>query len=370
MKKEVITLNQAISLVAMFVLGSSLMLGLSRESKQDTWMALLIAMAAVLPVIYIYARLMARYPGMNLFDICTEVFGKLLGKIVVALFIWYALHLGALVFRNFSEYTQVRVFPEMPPAISLLSMAVLAIWVSKRGMEALGRCAAVLLPIVLLIIAGTTAMLAKDMHPSYLLPVGENLSSVPKDAFTNFSFPFAETVLFLGLLNHMKQGGRPGKVWLYGILIGGFALLLAFFRNALSLGFPSLGDKWFPSYEATSLIIIGTFISRIENIVGANLVLLIFVKAAVCLLVAAKGCAKLFDADDYRPYVAPLGLLMAAFAAVVYKSTMEMFDFVPVYPYYAFPFEVIFPLALCITAEIRLIGKSRKERGGAQPSPA
>jgi spore germination protein KB len=370
MKKATISQNQAISIVAMFVMGSSLVLGLARSSKQDTWISLSIAVIAVMPFIYIYARLMKRFPGKNLFDISIEVFGKVLGKIVIALYAWYSFHLGAMVLRNFSEFMEIRVFEHMPQYISLLCMGILVIWVVRRGPEVLGRWSVITLPITLFIVVATTALLFKDMHPEYLLPIGENLHDVPKDAFSNFSYPLGETVLFLGLLNALKHGDKPGKVWLYGILIGAGALMLSFFRNIMSMGLPLLGDKNFPSYDSTSLIIAGSVISRIENVVGANLLLCGFVKISVCLMAATKGIAKLFNSDDDHPFVAPLGLLMVTLGGIVYSNAMEMFDFLNVYSYYSFPFQVIIPLLLCITAEIKFIVKSKKEKGGAQTGPA
>lgn len=372
MNRETITVKQAVCTIAMFVIGSSLVLGISRESKQDGWIGFIIAMAAFMPVIYIYARLMKRYPGKSIFDISVEVFGKIFGKIVIALFAWYAFHLGALVLRNFSEFIQITAFNQMPQTISLFCMMFLIIWIVKRGMEVLGRWSTITLPILLVIIAGTVVLLAKDMHMNNLLPVGENLHDVPLDALNDFSFPIAETVLFLGVFNSMKSGGKPGKAWVYGLLISGSALLFGgFFRNALVMGFPLLGSIDFPSYDTVSLIIAGNFLSRIENVVGANLLLAGFVKVSITLMVASKGFAKLVDAEDYRPFVAPLGLLMVALACIIYKNAMEMFDFISVYAYYAFPFEIILPILLCIAAEVKFIVKEKKERGGAAgPAPA
>jgi spore germination protein KB len=369
MKKDTITLRHAVSMITLFIVGSSLVIGLSRESKQDAWISILIAIAAVMPIVYVYARLMSRYPGMNLFDICMAAFGKILGKILIVLYVWYAIHLGSLILRNFSEFIQVTAFNEMPQTISLLAFIVLIIWVVKRGPEVLGRWASITLPILLFTVLMTILLLIKDMHLSNLLPVGENLHEVPRDTLNNFSFPFAETVLFIGMLNTLKQGEKPGKAWLYGILIGGAVLLFGmFFRNALTLGFPLLGDEVFPSYGAVSIIIAGSVISRIENIVGANLLMAGFVKISVCLMAASKGMAKLFDAEDYRAYVAPLGLCMVALACIVYKNIMEMFDFLPVYAYYAFPFQVLLPIALCITAEIKFLVKNKKEQEGEAPA--
>jgi spore germination protein KB len=314
---------------------------------------------------------MSRYPGKDIFYISTEVFGKIAGKVVIALFVWYAFHLGSLILRNFSEFIQVTAFNEMPQTFSLLCLMCLIIWAVKGGVETLGRWSAIMLPVLIVIVAATVALMAKDMHLINLLPVGENLQEVPKDVFNDFSFPYAETVLFLGVLNTLKGGGKPGKAWVYGILIGGAVLLFGgLLRNLLVLGMPLEGDMYFPSYGAVSIIIAGSFISRIENAVGANLVIAGFVKISVCLIVASKGMARLVDADDYRPYVAPLGLLMVALACIVYKNIMDMLDFLPVYFYYAFPFQVIIPLGLCIAAEVKLIIKNKKEQGGAAPAPA
>jgi spore germination protein KB len=371
MGKEKITQKQAVSMVALFVVGSAMVLGVSKESMQDAWIAYFAAFAAAVPVIYVYARILGRYPGKSFFDICTEVFGKIGGKIAAALFSWFALHLGALVMRNFSEFIQVTAFNEMPQTISLLCMAILSIWIVRRGAETMGRWSAIVLPVVIFVVVVTILLLVKDFHPSYLLPVGEYLPQVPKDAWNGFSFPMAETVLFLGVLDTLKPGDRHGRAWLFGLSIGVAVLLFGgFLRNAMTLGFPLEKDLSFPSYGAVSIIIAGNFISRIENAVSTDLLLCGFIKISVCLMAASRGFASICGADDYRPYVAPVGLVMMALASVVYKNIMEMFAFIDIYPYYAFPVEVLLPLILCITAEIRLLIRGRKERGGKAPAPA
>jgi spore germination protein KB len=251
----------------------------------------------------------------------------------------------------------------MPQTVSLLSGIVLVIWAARGGSETLGRYASIALPVLLAVVALTVVLMIKDMRLENLMPVGENLHEVPRDALNNFSFPFAETVLFLGVLNTIKPGEKSGRAWLYGILIAGATLLFGmYFRNALVLGFPLLGDVIFPSYSATSVIIAGGFVSRIEAVVGANLLIAGLVKVGVCLLVCSKGVASLLGEREYRPYVAPLGLLMVALASIVYKNTIEMFEFLPVYAYYAFPFQVALPLLLCVAAEIKMKLKRKKER--------
>jgi spore germination protein KB len=53
---------------------------------------------------------------------------------------------------------------------------------------------------------------------------------------------------------------------------------------------------------------------------------------------------------------------MLTLALIIYKSTMEMFAFIDIYKYYAFPFQVILPFIILVGAEI----KSRAKQASAR----
>jgi len=366
MKKEVITRQQTVSIVILFITGSSLILGISHNARQDSWIGFLIAFAAMLPTIYIYSRLMGRYPGKDVFEICIEVFGPVVGRIVIALLAWYAIHLGALVLRNFSEFIQVTTFDMMPQTISLVSLVFLVIWATRQGVEVLGRCSIVMAPVMIIMVVITVLFLIKDMNVENLLPVGENLAAVPEDALIDFTFPLAEIVLLLGILNSNQGDGKIGRPLLGGLAIGAAIISIGgFLRNTLVLGFPLENDINFTSFSTVGIAIVGGFLSRIEGIVTANLLMAGFVKVCVCLLAASKGLARLINVEDYRPFAAPLGLVMVALASILYQYSIEMFAFVDVYKYYALPFQLFIPVALAIGAEIKVLIKERKQKKAA-----
>ena len=102
------------------------------------------------------------------------------------------------------------------------------------------------------------------------------------------------------------------------------------------------------------------YLERIEVLVAINLVLCGTVKISVCLLAGSRGIAKVFSLDDYRLIVMPLMLVMILFSAVVYQNSAQMADFVRVYKYFAFPFQVALPVIVWIIAEIQKKRKSRK----------
>lgn len=59
-----------------FIIGSTLVIGSTKEAQQDVWISILIGMAIAMPMVAIYARIIKLYPNKNLFDITEELFGK------------------------------------------------------------------------------------------------------------------------------------------------------------------------------------------------------------------------------------------------------------------------------------------------------
>jgi spore germination protein KB len=63
----------------------------------------------------------------------------------------------------------------------------------------------------------------------------------------------------------------------------------------------------------------------------------------------------MFNLKDYRSIVIQTGLLMIYFSYIVFDSSMEMkYWAFMVYPYYAFPMQVILPVIVWVLAEIKV----------------
>ncbi len=354
MKKEIISDPESIITMITFIFGSTLILGSAGDAKQDAWISVLIAVAMAVPALFIYARLLFLYPGQDLFDILKRVFGNITGKIIGLLFIWYAFHLGAMVVRNFSEFMAIVAIPETPPMVVILLMGMVCIFAIKDGIELLTRITTFLFPLVLLLILIVVILSLTEANPENLKPVlYDGWKPVFKGAFSAFSFPFAETVIFTMVFSGFKNRISVYKTYYYALLISAVVILIISIRNIMVLG--QVGSiVYFPSYVAVSVINIGQFIQRIEVTVAMVFLLGGFVKISVCLYAACKGIAKVFTLGDYRQFVAPIGLFMLIFADNIYESTMEMLEWIKYYPYYAIPFQIILPVIILIGAEIKV----------------
>ncbi|MFD1178362.1 endospore germination permease [Paenibacillus puldeungensis] len=362
--KETITHGEARCIMILFIMGSTLILGSAGQAQTDKWISILLALCAAAPIVMIYGRLLDLYPGNDLFDIFEIVFGKWLGKLFVILYVWYALHLGALVLRNYGEFMNSVAMPETPMMVPMLFAGLLSIAAVKAGIETMGRSSRLLLNFCLLVIMLVALLSMGRLHFGNMLPIlGKGWGRVMEGAFSTFSFPFAETVLLTCILSSVKGKKSRASVFFYALLFGGGIVLFIAFRNIFMLGEVALASNYFPSYIAVSRINVGDFIQRIEGTVAIVFVISVFVKMSVCLLAASKGLSKLFGLNSYRSVAMQSGLLLIYLAYFIYDNIMEMEYWATyIYMYYAFPFQVAIPVVLYIFAEVKVRRASRLKR--------
>ncbi len=119
--------------------------------------------------------------------------------------------------------------------------------------------------------------------------MAHDFKTIAKGSYQLLTFPFAETVLFLGIATHVKKKVSLYKVYLCAVAIGGVILLVVLLRNILLLGSAMVGTVYFPSYVAVRVVSISDFFARVEGSIAMNFILAGVVKLTVCLVAAAKG---------------------------------------------------------------------------------
>lgn len=367
MNREIIPGGQSISIVVLFIIGTALFMGVSSQSGNSSWLSLLFAMALAIPLMLMYARLHLLFPGKDIFDMLIVVFGPIFGRIIACLFIWYALHLGALVLRNFGEFSKTVALTATPMIAPMICVGLLCIWVVKAGIEVLGRSAKLLLLFTLIINLIIVSLAVPKFEYHHMKPfLDTGWLPVLMDTIGSFSFPFAEIVIFLGAFTSLPDKGSAKKVLLSGLLISGGFILIVNIRNLLMLGPEVLSSLYFPSYVAVSRINVGDFLTRIEASSAVGFIIAIFVKGSLCLYVASNGVAKVFKLKSYRSVVLQIGLIMIYLAKIMYKDIMEMQYFTyHIYKIYAFPFQIIIPVILWICAEI-VVSRGKHKQAAPQ----
>lgn len=362
---ESISKKECVSLLALFIISANLILGVSPEAKKDVWLALILGFMLDIPVLWVYSKLLNLLPGKNIYELCLTAFGKVIGTLTSLFFVWFSLHLGALVLFDFNIYINevgLTETPELVVSIILLAMCVLA---GKYGVRVLGRWGNFFFKVVVLLVVFIPLFSIQNMKPQNLLPVFQNgLKPVFTGAISAYGFPFGESVVFLPIMAMLQEKKSYFRVYFAGTLISALLLLITTLTNILVLGPYQLGISYYPTYITVSLISIGDFFQRIQILVSILFLLSGFVEISICVISASKGLSNIFNLKSYKLLLIPCAILIINLYYIVFENEIESARLMPGFDhYYKIFITALLPLIILIAAKFRL------KKGDKRPTP-
>lgn len=369
MNEQSFSTRQSIGVLSMFLIGSSVIFQAGKESGRDIWLCILVALIMALPLALLYARLMQVFPGRNLFDLQLDLFGPVFGRVMALIYTWFALHLGSMVIKNFTDFIQITTLDMTPQFVTSICIGLLCIWCIRAGVNTLGRYAAMALPVYLVIFAVVT-LLSMDLlnQFKYVTPIMYNgFAPVFRGAVDILAFPYEEAILLPFILQPLKENKKARKIFITGFAISAAVFLVVFTRNILILSSQFTNMIYYPSYMAISIIDIGDFIQRLDVLIAVIFFMNGFVKISVCLYVASLGLSKLVGIGDYKQFAAPVGMLMISMSLFSYPNILYQSDWsTRIYKYYVLPIGVVLPTIIWLTAEWK---RKKLKKKGQLPDP-
>ena len=325
MGKEVITTKQAIAIMVMFMIGSTMIHVVNAKANQDFWVAYLFVIAITLFIYFAYSRILSLFPHKNLLDINRFLFGKIAGSVIYGSYVFYAFTLGTFITRHFTEFIQTVSLPETPQYAFAICIILVSIYIVKNGIETLGRWSLFTLPLIIFIFLITMICSVYLFDFENLKPFFQtDPSLIAENTLNSFFLPFGESVVFLLLLDSLQDSNKTLKVYYISMAIGVTMIMLGLFRNILVMGIANTNLLANASVGAVSVIEIPSFVERIEVIISIIFVLCGLAKVTVCLMGVCKGTAKLLKLDSDRPVIAPIGLLMLMLSINVFENAMHL----------------------------------------------
>ncbi|HWP96848.1 MAG TPA: endospore germination permease [Syntrophomonadaceae bacterium] len=353
---------QLTMLMVGFIYGTSVIVSPARSAGHDGWIASLIGVMEALLIAWVFCVLVNQFKDKTLIEINDLVYGRMLGKVISLIFIWYLFHLSALVLNVFGRFFATEIYLATPKTVILIIIVAVCASTVGRGIEVLARCSMVLVLLTLFIIINDAALAIptmdiKNLLPILDIPVGKLLWAAHGAA----AFPFAETVAFTMIFafsNNHKGRYAPVAT---AILIGGLSLTLLVARNSLVLG-PMESAYEYPTYMAIQMIDIGDILSRGEVVVAVFFIFTGFLKLSVLLYGTVLGLSQVFNLRSYRPLIIPIGILMIILALTNVGSSIELYSFInKEFPIYIMPWELGIPLITLIVAKLRKLPQTGGE---------
>lgn len=356
MNKEIISDKQGISIVILFIIGSSAMYIMGLGAKQDLWAAIILALIISMPMALLAIRLHFIFPNKNLFDISEICFGKFIGNIIIMLFIFFIFFWVTDVLVNYGDFIHIVSLPETPTVIPVIFIMLLCSLIVKEGIEVIGRCSELFLAASIFIILVSIILLIPQKDIETIKPVfSDGIDPILKGMFSVLMFPFTQLAAsFTIIFSNFKNKHSSYKIYVIGLFFGGMLLLLNSLNAMFVLKLNKSLTEYFPAYSATAEVNIKDFLQRLEVVTAITFLLGGFVKISILLICICKGICKIFAIDNYRFIVIPVALLITNLSYFQYESVMYYYEFAAdIWSYFAFPFQIILPIIIWIAAEIK-----------------
>lgn len=344
MEKAQISSIQLFLLLTGFLYGSTVIINSALGAKNDAWLAILLGGAGGALLIGVYIAVALLNPSKTLVEILRERLGKVIGNVIALLYVWYFIHLAALVFRNFGEFIAVVTFPETPIVVVIGIFAVILVYAINSGVEVIGRLSELLVPVLPVVVLIICMAIITTHDFTAFFPILENgMTPVLKASFGLITFPFGESVVFLMLFPHLNRKGNLKKIAALSVLFMVALSLLLFFRDITVLGGELMQQATFVPH-LTALLIPGM---NVEPLVDINLLIGGGIKISVCIYAVTRALSQVAGIGDYRKLTAAITTFCVVLSIWVYENVLEMFSWVEkVWSYYSIPFQMVIPLLL------------------------
>lgn len=364
MDKEKISPFQLFCLMYLFELGSSIVVGVGMQAKQDAWLAILLGMISGLVLFLIYSYLFFRFPNQTLTSYIPKLVGKYIGVPLSFIYVLYFLYISARVLRDFGDLLITSTLRQTPLLIVNGLMMLLITYGIWKGIEVIGRTSELVFLLMLLLgfIGLVVIVFSGIIKMENLFPVLENgwkpvLSTVFKQTYT---FPFGEMIVFTMILPYLNKPHLGRRVGLFAMLASGIVLSVTIAIEISILGPLAAAVNHFPLLETISRVNIANFIQRLDVIVVATLILGVFIKIMIFFYAGFVGFVEIFSITkkNHITYcIFALGILILISSILIARNFTEHIQiglkWVPLYLH--LPLQTGVPFILFTIALIRKV---------------
>lgn len=277
------------------------------------WLSPIIGSVIGLATIGISLGLGRMYPGKSLIQSSVLVAGRIPGKILGLVYIFFMPHLTGLVIREYGEFIANNALPRTPMFIIMGTMMLVCAINVRLGIEVVGRTAQIFVTLVMVMLGLVFVLLIGDLHPSELFPFMED---GPMPAVKGALAPaawFSEYIVIAFLLPYVNRKRRTARVMLGSLFTTTIVMTVINVVCLFLIG--DLTDTFvFPVMIAARYITIADFLQHIEAIIIAVWIFGIFVKISVFFYIFVTSTAEWCGLNDYKPLVSPLSFLCMVFS--------------------------------------------------------
>ncbi|WP_226683261.1 GerAB/ArcD/ProY family transporter [Sutcliffiella horikoshii] len=359
-----ISIYQFFTLMTLFLLGSSIVLGLNLEAEENAWIINTGAASTGVLLFFFYAYLLKRNGWPEFHKLLEMAFGKVLGKIALLLYSLYFLYIAIRVLKDFVYFIAQTFFYNIDHWIIVLVSVYLICYAAILGLEAIARTSEILFVFTMLLIAlifffsfmsGVT--MRENISPLIDLEILDLSNWVQY-----ITFPYGEIVVFLVLFPFLNDHQKLIKYGWISIVFSG-ALLISITQLIIAILGAKVSSLYtYPLVKSLEMIEVLGIIQHLELLTAFAFIIVGFVKVSIFFISGAKGISYIFPIFQDKFIIFLLGGIALVSSFIIARDLPQHIyiglELVPTYLHV--PFQFILPLLILLLTWMKGMKKQRK----------
>ena len=355
MEKTKITNHQLFTLTASFTCGSSIIAFsslITTIAKQDAWISAIVTNLFALLELWIVFFLWNRFSGFTYIQIMQKVFGKWIGWIAGAVFVFFCLLSTMQDTWYMSNFMTLEALNGTPPyAISMVYMIVIVIALIY-GLEVIARSYEILLYVasglfIIAMVFNLQNFKIENFQPVFEKGIAPILTG---SLYLSFVLTVPIFILLMVYPNNADNTKEARGSVVKGYIWGWFLVFTSIVMSISILGPSIAADYKYPIYTLSKEINVGIVFSRLEFIISGVWIITLLIRGIMYLYAGVIGLSQLLGLKDYKKIILPLGIIVLIMSQISFKNVayQENWDAI-IWPPYILTLGVFIPAILIIT---------------------
>jgi spore germination protein KB len=344
-------------IVTTFTIGSAILVSpapVAAIAKQDAWIAGILTLLISFFFLFFFNQLASLYPSMTYVEYSEKILGKWMGKLTSLPFLFYVYLIACGQVRDLGDFFTTEVLVETPLQMIMIIFVFTSLMGVRLGLEVICRSAVIFFPWIVMLLFLLFFFLIPQIKLENIQPIfGEGLKPIFMASYGNWGNPLQLGSLLM-ILPYVTETAERKTAFYKGFLIGAVVITIVISLSILVLGPDITARQAHPSYMLGKKISIGTFLERIEVIVGIIWMLTLYFKLTILYYGLSLGLAQLFGLKSYKILTFPLAFLIIPFALFMEPNSVKLQLFIKnTLTSFSLTICFILPLFLLVIGKIR-----------------
>ncbi len=326
------------------------------KAAQAGWVSPIVSVIPFIGLILIIDSLMKKYEGQSMSGVIENIMGKYLGKLVLVIYLLWAILLAALFTRYYVERLTSSIYPNINNNVLILLTLIPIAYILRSGFTVIARMCEILLPAMLFMMA---IFLLARIRPDNVTPVYFNdIIPIVKASFGSTAIlSYLFLLFFIGdRVVNMKSFRFFGYVATY---INISSLMLVIFIAIGVLGNSVVQRAPMPVLVTVKQVSLMDTIENIEAIIIAIWIFADFALISSLFVVPLNLVKSIFKLSDAKPLINIYAILLYFLAMGLSSNKFELEEFSN---YLIVPLNITlgygFPLILFVLSKLKRGSKS------------